>query len=123
MGDLSNDFSRWEFECSCGCGFDAVDVTLLGIIQDVRDHFGQIVDISGGNRCWSHHRAVYERLGKRPTKKSGHLVAMAYDIKVRNVCPTMVFAYLDKKYGDKINLGLYEKFVHVGIRSPLGRRW
>ena len=26
MGDLSENFSRSEFECKCGCGFATVDV-------------------------------------------------------------------------------------------------
>ena len=37
MGTVSKNFSRSEFACKCGCGFDAVDVDLLAGLQALRD--------------------------------------------------------------------------------------
>ena len=31
---VSKNFSRYEFECQCGCGFAAADVTLLEALED-----------------------------------------------------------------------------------------
>ena len=121
---LSKNFSREEFACSDGCGFDVVDKELLDIVQDVRDHFDRPVSISGGNRCWDNHVRIYKELGLgTPPKKSGHLLGLAADIKVKGVSPTMVKAYVDRKYGEKVNIGLYNTFVHIGIDEPRGRRW
>jgi hypothetical protein len=40
MGDLSENFSRREFECSCGCGMDTVDAQLLHLEMKYPDRFG-----------------------------------------------------------------------------------
>jgi len=122
MGDLTNNFSRHEFACECGCGKGAVDYFLLTVLQDLRDHFNAEVTVSGGNRCWKHHIEVYKSLGKFPIKNSAHLISMAADIKVNGVSPRSVYKYLDKRWGDKVCLGLYYSFVHVDSRS-FGYRW
>ena len=51
MGDLSKNFSRSEYICRCGCGFDAVDVELIKVMQELRDHYQSPITITGGNRC------------------------------------------------------------------------
>lgn len=37
MGDLSENFSRREFACKCGCGFNRVEPELVEQIQRFRD--------------------------------------------------------------------------------------
>ena len=32
MGDLTKNFSRSEFACKCGCGFDDIDLVLQSVI-------------------------------------------------------------------------------------------
>ncbi|MBL5841377.1 D-Ala-D-Ala carboxypeptidase family metallohydrolase [Enterobacter asburiae] len=51
MGDLSTHFSRSEFECCCGCGFETVSPKLITVLEDVRTHFGAPVKINSGCRC------------------------------------------------------------------------
>ena len=41
MGDLSENFSRHEFACKCGCGNDTVDAELIRVLQSVRARFGK----------------------------------------------------------------------------------
>ena len=53
MGDVSDNFSRSEFACKCGCGFNSVDVALLDALEQVREKFGP-VSITSGNRCPKH---------------------------------------------------------------------
>ena len=58
MGDLSKNFSRWEHACSCGCGFDTVDVDLNRALQELHDDLSHSwglairIQITGGNRCF-----------------------------------------------------------------------
>ena len=44
MGDLSPNLSRHEMACNNGCGFDTVDARLVDVLQDVVDHFENILD-------------------------------------------------------------------------------
>jgi len=36
MGDLSNNFSRYDVQCSCGCGTSLVSPKLIEKLQHVR---------------------------------------------------------------------------------------
>lgn len=121
MGDISAKFSRSEFACHCGCGFNTVDTELLGVLEDVREYFNEPVIISSGCRCIPHNTNV----GGAPS--SQHTKGRAADFSVKNTPVTMVYAYLDDKYPTKYGLGLYERdnggWCHIDTRSGLGRRW
>lgn len=43
MGDVLKHLSRSECGCKCGCGFNAVDVQLLNVLEDIRTHFSKPV--------------------------------------------------------------------------------
>lgn len=107
-------FSRHEFACRCGCGFDAVDVELLEVLQDVRDHFEAPVTVTSGCRCPTRNRAVG---GER---KSMHLNGMAADIVVEGVTPETVVNYLVTKYYT-YGIGLYSDWVHIDVRDAKAR--
>ena len=117
MGDLSENFSRWEFKCKCpyDCGKDAVDVELLNILNWVRMKFGP-VKINSANRC---KRWNAENQG---SPKSQHLFSKAADIVVLSHEPEDVYKYLDTVFPDKYGFGLYKTFVHVDCR-PTKARW
>lgn len=115
MGDLSPNFSRWEFACKCGCGFDTVDVELLLILQKIRDHFEQPVSIESGCRCESHNQAE----GGSPN--SQHLVGRAADIKVRGI-PANLVQELCEDLGVS-GLGKYTFFTHIDTRTGGPARW
>ena len=51
MGDLSKNFSRYEVQCSCGCGASWVSPKLLEKLQHVRDVVGKPMTIISGVRC------------------------------------------------------------------------
>jgi uncharacterized protein YcbK (DUF882 family) len=76
MGDLSKNFSRREFACKCGCGFDKIDQRLVNLVQEIRDEFGQPVYIESGCRCPKHNRKV------GGVWNSGHTTGEAADIRV-----------------------------------------
>lgn len=81
MGDLSANFSRREFQCKCGCGFDDVSADLVKGLQQLRDLCGRPVIINSACRCPEHNR----RVGGAP--KSQHVAGRAADIVIRGLTP------------------------------------
>ena len=65
---LSKHFSREEFECGCGCGFAAVDVELLDILEKVRSKFNAPVTITSACRCAEHNSAIGGSYGSKHKK-------------------------------------------------------
>lgn len=117
MGDISKNFSRNEFSCRCGCGFDTVDAELLWVLQQIRDHYGKPVVITSGCRCVKHNERV------KGASSSQHVHAKAADIYISEISPKDLFDYLNAQYPDQYGLGFYEKngFVHVDVRTQKAR--
>jgi len=74
MGDLSKDFSRSEFACRCGCGFDDVNLILVERLQAIRNALGEPIRILSGCRCPTHNRKV------GGSSASAHLAGHAADV-------------------------------------------
>lgn len=51
MGDLSKDFSSWEFRCPCGCGAELISPVLITKLQQSREVLGRPIDVTSGVRC------------------------------------------------------------------------
>ena len=51
MGDLSKNFSHYEFECSCGCGVGSISPILVDKLQNIRDVTNKSMTITSGLRC------------------------------------------------------------------------
>ena len=117
MGDLSKNFSRYEFACPCGCGFDTVDTELLNAVQDVRDHFKKATIIVSGCRCKAYNKAI------RGAKNSQHMYGRAADIRVAGVSRPKVQKYLKKKYIGKWGIGSGKTITHIDTRSGSTARW
>jgi len=58
MGDITKNFSRKEFTCKCGCGYNAIDERLVHRLQVVRDIVQVKMIISSGCRCVEHNANV-----------------------------------------------------------------
>ena len=112
---ISPFFSRLEFACQCGCGFDTVDISTLSILEAVRDHFGPVV-VTSGCRCEEHNK----RVGGSPN--SQHKFARAADIKVSSTKPETVYGWVAENF-PHASLGLYDTFVHVDTRVDGPARW
>jgi uncharacterized protein YcbK (DUF882 family) len=119
MGDLSKDFSRSEYACRCGCGFDTVDVELNRVMQDLRDHYGRRITITGPNRCFTKNINT-----KGAARDSQHQFGKANDFVVDGISTEDVFDYLNLKYPSRYGIGLYADpaRVHLDIR-PYRARW
>lgn len=116
MGDISRHFSRHEFACRCGCGYDTVDVELITVLEDLRDYFGEPITITGPNRCPEHNAQTPGAASNSP-----HMRGIAADIKVRNVSPLFVAVYLESKYPDKYGIGRYNGRTHIDVRAEKAR--
>jgi uncharacterized protein YcbK (DUF882 family) len=114
MGDLSENFSREEFACKCGCGLNTVDAELLNIIQAIRDHFSVKVTINSGNRCKTHNKTI----GGAPS--SWHIKSRAADVVVEGIAPRLV-AEAAAQYGAS-GIKTYSSWTHVDTRNgPIWR--
>lgn len=114
MGDVSSHFNRKEFACKCGCGFAAVDVQLLGVLEAVRTHFNSPVTLDCACRCPAHNKAV------GGVADSQHVHGMAADIKVKNVAPDDVATWLEQNHSG-CGIGRYNTFTHVDVRGHAAR--
>lgn len=110
---LSKNFTVGEFLCRCGCGRALVDDVLVKRLQQIRDHFGEEVIITGPYRCEKRNKAVGGTAGSLHTK------GMAADIVVTGMMPAEVAKYAEN-IGVK-GIGLYEgkddDFVHIDTRG------
>lgn len=114
MGDILENFSRSEFACKCGCGFDTVDIQLGEVLQDVREHFGRMVKINSGCRCERHN------LHEGGSENSQHLYGRAADFEVKGVHADVVADYLEKRWPN-CGIGRYVGRTHVDTRGHAAR--
>jgi len=112
MSKISPHFSREEFACKCGCGFDTVDAELLNVAETVREHIGAYTP-SSACRCKNHNKAV------GGSDKSQHLIGRAIDIPYNN--PRELYNYLNELYPNTFGIGLYNTFVHIDTRNKKAR--
>lgn len=72
MGDLTNNFSAYEFACPC-CGQSRMDLNTVDRLQALRDAYGERLDIieGGGYRC-----SKYD--GKQGAHTEGHAADLGF---------------------------------------------
>ena len=111
MGDLTENFNRSEFACKCGCGLDEIQLSVVELCQEIRDHFGAPVRITSACRCPAHNAAV------GGTSASRHVECDAADIQVAGVDPEDVQGLCEVLVGDDGGLGRYDTFTHIDLRG------
>ena len=80
MGDLSAHFSKKEFSCHCGCGFNQVKPELISKLEKFRELCGnKPMTINSGCRCEKRNKAVGG--AQKKYDKNGKLI-----VKVRSTC-------------------------------------
>lgn len=62
-------FKYSEFTCHCGCGYNRVDIRLVNILDNIREHYGKPAIITSGVRCEKHNREVGGVEGSWHTKR------------------------------------------------------
>lgn len=109
---LSKNFKVKEFQSRDGADRVVIDDDLVGLLQRVRDHFGQPVNITSGFRTATYNAKV------GGTTSSYHTRGRAADIQVRGVNPGKVAMYLESIGAPGIGLYTHGNgFVHVDTRG------
>lgn len=123
MGNLTKNFSTWEFACKC-CGHHPPPGELRPIaeaLQQLRDHIevdrGEIpIHLNCGYRCPKHNREI------KGSKTSRHMLGMAADCVATPLTPIELAQYaLQIPAFEQSGIGLYDTFVHLDIGRS--RRW
>ena len=115
MHKVSENFSRHEFACKCGCGFSTVDVELVRVLEAVRARFNQPVTINSACRCSEHNESVGGSYGSK------HKQGVAADIRVKGIHPGDVYEFLDNHMPNTYGIGKYCSFTHIDVRSKKAR--
>ena len=121
MSDLSPHFSKKEFACKCGCGFDTPDPKLVEALEKLRSRLGVPLTINSACRCEAHNKAE----GGSP--KSQHLQGKAADVRVPPGHSVSSIAF----HAESIDafrrggIGKYPNkgFVHLDVRANGPARW
>lgn len=139
MGDLTNNFSRKEFACKCGCGFDTVDIKTILALQSCVDHYKSTTNktvsmtINCGCRCKKHNdslRALFVsskgKQGEDTAPNSQHIYGRAADIMLmvdhKQVSAKEVSAYFKENFKE-LSVGTYASFTHVDSRTGDAKFW
>tara|TARA_R100000541_G_scaffold23737_1_gene33508 strand:- start:17 stop:409 length:393 start_codon:yes stop_codon:yes gene_type:complete len=123
---LTDNFSKSEFNCKCGCEMpdDVLDnIKCLAIqLQAIRDRFNASLIINSAYRCPNHNRSI------GGVKNSQHVLGKAADIVVKGFSPNEVAntieSMLRNEYNPHFNiggLGRYNTFTHIDIRGHMAR--
>lgn len=83
-------FKKSEFTCKCGCGLNNIQLEVVKIADEVREHFGSPAIVTSGTRCEKHNKEV------GGVSNSRHLKGKAIDMYVQNVSWYDLLAYLRK---------------------------
>lgn len=109
MGDLTEHFSKNEFACTCGCGFDAISLCLVNALEKIRSKIGISIIINSGCRCKEHNKRVGGKVD------SSHLSGLAADIRVVNSNHRFNLLKVIYQSEEFRRIGIGKNFIHVDI--------
>ena len=123
---LTNNFSKSEFNCKCGCEMpnDVFDnIKLLAIqLQTIREYVGQPIKINSAYRCELHNSII------GGVKTSQHILGKASDITINTFTPDEVVDVIENLLVNEMlpsfyigGLGRYNTFTHLDIRDYKAR--
>ena len=112
---LTRNFKVREFKCQDGTDPVFIDLGLVDILQQVRDHFGKAVTITSAFRTASHNKKV------GGATYSQHCYGEAADIKVSGVAASAVADYVETLMPNTGGIGRYPTFTHVDVRTTKSR--
>ena len=112
---LSQNFKVLEFSCHDGSDEIYIDSLLVDVLQKIREHFRQPVNINSAYRTPSYNLKV------GGVSNSQHTKGTAADIVVKGISPKEVAQYAEFVLDEKGGIGLYDSFVHIDTRSARSR--
>ena len=110
--DISKYFSRHEFACKCGCGYDDINMGLVAKIDNIRSLYGSPISISSGCRCINYNTQIGGE------DNSAHIRGMAVDIICNSSRERFMFLYLAILHDFK-RIGTGSNFVHLDLDDTL----
>lgn len=114
---LTENFTRSEFACPCGCNSQMIEQELADKIQGIRDDLGKKIRITSGYRCVSHNAS--KKVGG--SKQSRHLYGIAADWRTedRSVNPVCLGILAQKAGFGGIGIYWHSRgaFVHTDTRG------
>ncbi len=119
-GKRCTNFKVSEFACSDGTDPVFIAPALVTLLQQIRNHFGKPVTITGPYRTQPKNKAV------GGADYSQHMYGTAADIIVGNkkvgiVAPKTVAAYVETLMPNTGGIGIYSGFTHVDVRAKRSR--
>ena len=81
-------FNKSEFTCKCGCGLNNIQLEVVKIADEVREHFGSPAIVTSGTRCEKRNKEV------GGVSNSRHLKGKAIDMYVKNISWYDLLKYL-----------------------------
>lgn len=81
-------FKKSEFTCECGCGLNNIDLKLVKILDEIREHFESPIIITSGCRCQRYNDSL-----TGSAKNSKHIYGKAADFYVKGVSVNTLLAY------------------------------
>ena len=112
---LSKNFTVKEFACSDGTDTVFISLTLVNLLQKIRDHFGKAVIINSAYRTEAHNKSI------GGATYSQHKYGLAADIHINGVTPKEIAAYVETLMPSSGGIGIYKSFVHVDVRRVKSR--
>lgn len=106
---LSKNFQVKEFSCNDGSDEIYIDMKLVSILQNIRDHFGKPVTITSAYRTVTHNARV------GGASRSFHLKGMAADIMIEGISTSRVAVYAESI--GVLGIGMYSDFNHIDTRT------
>ena len=87
---LTENFSKHEFDCKCGCSMNATqelyNVTkLANSLQIIRDCIEYPISLTNAHRCQEHNKSI----GSKDT--SQHILGKAADLQVKELIPIELY--------------------------------
>ena len=120
---LTNNFSKAEFDCKCGC--EMPKEVLINIqklanqLQILRNKVGVSVKINSAYRCLAHNRAIGSK------DSSQHPKGKASDVVINGFKASKTFDSISELINDgdmlQGGLGAYDSFTHYDIRKTKAR--
>ena len=112
---LSPDFKAKEFSCRDGSDKILIDLRLVHILQQIRDHFARPVVINSAYRTKSYNAKV------GGAKASQHCLGTAADITVKGVEPSAVANFAETLLPGTGGIGRYASFTHIDVQEKKAR--
>lgn len=113
---LTDNFTKEEFACRCGCGLKSIDEGLVHRLQVCRDIIGESIEVLSGCRCQKHNEVVGGEL------KSYHLKGDAADWTLKDKEKLRRFGeYMTDKWSGGWHYYPTQGFIHSDIGPK--RRW